>query len=435
MSRIGAKEWLLIRFLQKCASDLAVTLPYEFNALVLLSTARPWTSGFMNFALRMPVRSEAPALTLAVEPGFDFAGPEYRALQQRSASSAFQAPGWLDALQRDVGAAFGAEPVTVTIRNANGGRLMLVLPLARACRRGVTYLEFADFGLCDYLGPVYDQSEAPLLLADASLPDRLAAALPRHDLIALTKLAGEDPLLAHLFPAARRGCMRISAYPTPLRGDWMTWRNAALDPSQRRELDMKRRRLDRSGQPAFKLLRDADEITRAFETLRRYRTERFKALGAPDVLDHEVVFTFYRRIAIEGARDGAARTECLCLDGELLAVMFGLAQRGVYSMLMVGLDIARHRRLSPGLLAIEDSMRAAIEAGDRVYDFTIGDHPYKLRFGGKAIPLHEWYQARTVRGYAAMLAITLVREAKRKLVPLLKRRASTPAAKQKAAQG
>ena len=387
----------------------------------------------MNFAPRMPVRSEAPALAIAVESGFDFSGADYRALQQRSASSAFQAPGWLDALHRDVGVAFGAEPVTVTIRNESDRRLMLVLPLARARRGGVTYLEFADFGLCDYLGPVYDEAEAPLLLADASLPGRLAAALPRHDLLALTKLR-EDPLTAHLFPAARRARMRISAYPAQLRGDWKTWRDASLDPSQRRELDIKRRRLDRAGKSAFELLRDADEITRAFETLRRYRTERFKALGAPDVLDHEVIFTFYRRMAIEGARDGATRTQCLCLDDEPIAVMFGLAQRGVYAMLMVGLDIARHGRLSPGLLAIEDSLRAAMEAGDRVYDFTIGDHPYKLRFGGKATPLHEWYQARTVRGYAAMFAIALVREAKRKLVPLLKHRAGI-AAKEPAAQG
>src|SRR3954453_9945315 len=105
----------------------------------------------MNFAMRMPVVSEAPALTLAVETGFDFSGAEYRALQQRSASTAFQAPGWLDALHRDIGVAFGAQPVTVTIRDASNGRLMLVLPLARSRRSGMTILEFADFGLCDYL--------------------------------------------------------------------------------------------------------------------------------------------------------------------------------------------------------------------------------------------------------------------------------------------
>jgi hypothetical protein len=85
---------------------------------------------------------------------------------------------------------------------------MLVLPFALLRRRGVTTLEFADFGLCDYLGPVYDPADLPLLLVDATLSKRITAALPRHDVLALTKLAGEQTLLASLFPAActARGC-------------------------------------------------------------------------------------------------------------------------------------------------------------------------------------------------------------------------------------
>jgi CelD/BcsL family acetyltransferase involved in cellulose biosynthesis len=137
-------------------------------------------------------------------------------------------------------------------------------------------------------------------------------------------------------------------------------------------------------------------------------------------------------MAIEGAEDGAARTELLSLAGEPLAVQFGLAQQGVYSMLMIGLDIARHARLSPGLLAIEDSIRSAIEAGDHVYDFTIGDHPYKLQFGGEMVPLEEWHRARTLRGHAAILAIAMLREAKRKLKPLLTRTKSARTAEPRA---
>ena len=130
-------------------------------------------------------------------------------------------------------------------------------------------LEFADFGLCDYLAPVYDPADLPLLLVDATLPKRIVAALPRHDVLALTKLAGDQTLLASLFPDMHRARMRISAYPAALAPDWPAWRVERLNPSVRRELDMKRRRLDRTGKQAFELLRDADEITRAFETLRR----------------------------------------------------------------------------------------------------------------------------------------------------------------------
>ena len=377
----------------------------------------------MNFAPRTLLRADDTLLDVAVE-AFDFLSDEYRALHAQSCATAFQAPRWLAALHRDVGTAFGAKPVTVTVRDPSDGRLMLVLPFALLRRQGVTTLEFADFGLCDYLGPVYDPADLPLLLVDATLAKRVAAALPRHDVLALTKLAGEQTLLASLFPDMRRARMRISAYPAKLASDWPAWRAERLNSSVRRELDMKRRRLMRSGATAFSTLREEQAIIAAFDALRRYRSARFKAIGAPDVLDNEAIFRFYRRMAIEGAQDGAARTECLSLADEPIAVQFGLARQGVYSMLMIGLDIARHARLSPGLLAIEDSIRSAIETGDRVYDFTIGDHPYKVQFGAETVPLEEWHRARTLRGHAAAIAIALVREGKRRLKPLLKRRGS-----------
>jgi CelD/BcsL family acetyltransferase involved in cellulose biosynthesis len=382
---------------------------------------------FMTFAPRAQFSAvEINALAVAAEPAFDFASAEYQALQQRSRSTAFQGARWLAALHRGVAPAFAAEPITITLRDADG-RLMLVLPLARRRQNGLTILAFADFGLCDYLGAVYDPAEAPLIAADATLPRRLAAALPRHDVTALTKLTGDDALLEWLFPDMRRARMRVSAYPAPMGRDWTAWRDTKLDQSFRRYLDMKRRRLERTGKAEFVLLLEADAIARAFEALRRYRSQRFKALGAPDVLDDEAVYSFYLRNAIEGAQDESARTQCLCLAGVPIAITFGSTQRGVYSLLLVGFDAARHSRLSPGLLAIEDTLRASVEAGDGIFDFTIGDHPFKLQFGGQAIPLYEWHQARTIRGHVAVIAIALMREAKRMLRPLLARRKSTAA--------
>jgi CelD/BcsL family acetyltransferase involved in cellulose biosynthesis len=377
----------------------------------------------MNIAPSAPdlEAAEPTVFRVAVEPAFDFAGAQYRSLHQRSNATVFQSPRWLDALHRDLAPAFGAEPVTVTVRDQSGW-LLLVLPLVRRRQRGVTTLEFADLGPCDYNAVVYDPDEAALLDADATLPQRIAAVLPRHDVLALDKLTGDDPLLDRLFADTSRSPMRQSAYPTRLGGDWNTWRTAKVDNSLRRELDMKRRKLARSGNVQFLELRDPDAIERAFEALRRYRAARFKTIGAPDVLNNPIVFAFYRTMAIDGAREGFARTQALYLSGEPIAVQFGLVRNGVYSMLMIGPDIARHKRLSPGLLAIDDALRASFEAGDKIYDFTIGDHPYKLQFGAQAIPLYEWHRAPTFLGRTALLTIMLEREAKRVLRPLFKPR-------------
>ena len=372
----------------------------------------------MNFAPRtitIPAVNSS-AFAVAVEPAFDFASANYRALHARSQASAFQAPRWMNGLYRDVAPALAAESAATTVRDADG-RLLLLLPLVRRRERGITLLEFADFGICDYLGAVYDPGDAPRLLADASLPQQIADALPPHDLLELTKLPGGDPLLDHLFPRVRRAQMRFSAYPAQLQADWKAWRKAKLDNSFRRYLDMKRRRLERTDTPAFTLLDEPARIGEAFAAMRRYRVERFKAIGGQDALDNDAIYDFYLRIATEGAHDGSARTHCLSVAGEPIAVIFGLVQRGTYSLLLVGFDAMRHARLSPGLLALEDTVRAAIEAGDTVYDFTIGDHAYKLQFGAEAMPLHEWHKARTIRGHVALLNLSLVRETKRTFKP------------------
>src|SRR5258707_15475340 len=83
------------------------------------------------------VRPEAgAAFAVALEPEFDFAGAEYRALHANSRATVFQAPSWLDGLHRDVAPAIGAEQVTVTARD-QGGRLVMVLPLVRRRQRGI----------------------------------------------------------------------------------------------------------------------------------------------------------------------------------------------------------------------------------------------------------------------------------------------------------
>ena len=375
---------------------------------------------------------------VAVEPAFDFGGVDYRALHANSDATVFQSPAWLDALHRDVAPAFGATQATVTVRDQDL-RLMMVLPLVRRRQHGVTIVEFADFGLCDYNAAVCDLDDAVLLDSDATLPQRVIAAMPRHDLMTLTKMTGEHPLLRRLFPDASRAEMRFSAYPALLTSDWSAWREATLSQGFRRDLGMKRRRLERLGTVEFVRLFDAEEIARAFGTLRELRSARLKSLGAHDVMADETIFAFYRRMAIEGAQSGFARTECL--------LCVRRSDRGP-----VRPDPARqardadarrrHRALRPHLTGhshARGSVRAAIENGDQIYDFTIGDHPYKQQFGAQAIPLYEWHRGQTLRGRATVPAITLLREAKRVLKPWLKpvtgRRATpAPAGEDKPAQ-
>src|SRR3954454_16701775 len=197
----------------------------------------------MNFHSRAAGASttDVAAITLGLEPAFNFSGAGYRALHANSDATVFQSPAWLDALHRDVAPHFGATQATVTARDQDG-RLMMVLPFVRRRQHGLAILEFADFGLCDYNAAICDLDDAPLLDLDATLPQRVSAAMPRHDLMTLTKMTREDPLLRRLFPGASRAQMRFSAYPTRRASDWNRLLETTLAQVFRRDLGMKRRR-------------------------------------------------------------------------------------------------------------------------------------------------------------------------------------------------
>jgi CelD/BcsL family acetyltransferase involved in cellulose biosynthesis len=370
-------------------------------------------------SLHTRLRAAADIFDVALEPTFEFDSAEYQSLQERSATTAFQGSRWLATLYREVAPAFAAEPITVTVRERGTGRLMLVLPLVRRRANKLISIEFADFGVCDYLAPVCEPADIHCLVADATLPPRIWRLLAPFDVISLTKLPHEDPVLKHLFPNARRAHMRVSAHSVEWNTSWAEWRATKVNPSLRHELDIKRRRFAKAGKPAFALLKSEGEIAEAFDALQCFRAERFKSRSAADILDHPAILSFYRQVAIGGAQAGVARTYCMFLSSEPIAVMFGLAHRRTFSLLLIGFDLARYRRLSVGLLAIEDTLRASNECGDLSYDFTIGDYPFKVQFGAQSKPLHEWRVAGTIRGRLAVLAAEAVRETKRALKPLV----------------
>ena len=71
------------------------------------------------------------------------------------------------------------------------------------------------------------------------------------------------------------------------------------------------------------------------------------------------------------------------------------------------------------MLAIEDTLGASVESDVSVYDFTIGDYPFKTQFGAQPSPLYECHSARTVRGWLAIFGIEVIRETKRTFKPVV----------------
>lgn len=315
---------------------------------------------------------------------FDFRSAEYEQLFAHSSATAFQHPIWLDRVHAHLVLPSGAEPVTVTARSRADNKLRVVVPLVRRRAGPVAMVEYGDMGVSDYNAPIVDLSMDSRLGDVPDIEERLRDAIRPALLGRLQKMRGdtlETLALRHVLPCDFMG---FHSHEVRLYAPFSAWRDDVLGRSLVRFLDRKRRALAKMGAIEYTELTDAHSIGDAFCALRSFRENRL----ANDLLKNERYFEFYKDVAAQGQESGFARTQLLTCGGKDAAIVFGLSHGGRFHLLLTGFNMEAFRNVSAGKLIMEHSIEAAIERGETVYDFTIGDEAYKTEFGTHALPMY-----------------------------------------------
>src|SRR5262249_22377073 len=257
------------------------------------------------------------------------------------------------------------------------------LPLVRRCYGVVRVIEFADLRVADYASPICDDATFALLLGDRAAGERIRRALQPCDFLRVQKLRDDAVPLDRLLGSMPRSLMPTHAHAVPLYGPFDKWRADNIEPSFRKDLDMRARRLHRRGTPHFTLSSDAESITATFDHMRAYHLPRFQDpyRKERDAMQKPFFFDYYLDLAVAGAAAGLCRTYTMWMDGRPIAGLWGLTDRGRFLTVVQGFDSAGYRNCSLGSLTFEAAARDCIERGDTVFDFTIGDEPYKRFFG------------------------------------------------------
>jgi CelD/BcsL family acetyltransferase involved in cellulose biosynthesis len=330
----------------------------------------------------------------------NFLTDEYRTLFESSRATAFQHPLWLHHLYTRLAPRRNAEPLIIAVRSSHDGRLAMILPLVRRRYGGVKLIEFADLRVSDYAAPVCDDATFDLVARDKVACERIRRALQPCDFLRIQKIRDDALPLDRLVGGVPRSLMATSAHAVPLYGPFDKWRADNIGASFRKDLDMRARRLARRGTPRLSVSSDAESITQTFHHMRACHLPRFQDAyhKARDALQSPLIFEYYLELAIVGAAVGLCRTYTLSLDQRPIAGLWGLTHRGRFMTIMQGFDLANYKNCSVGSLMFQALARDCIERGDNVLDFTIGDEPYKRRFGGQPTPCGRF------RGHAARLA-------------------------------
>lgn len=314
-------------------------------------------------------------IAISNEPSFDFGSPGYRAFFERCGLTPFQHPDWLAAFYARLPGAAGYQPLILVGRHEGSGEIACVVPLLRDDSAAMPRVTFAFLGVTDYACPVFDaKSFDELRLAEAM--ERIVG---RHALD-IAPIHHDHQAIWEQLLGQRGAPMEYGSHAVAVSQPVAEWRRGNYGPNQLSGLPRKARRLAELGELRFETLAGS-EARAAIDQAAGFRRGRFPG----DPLQVEVSAGFYGDVAASG--NGLARTFRLSSNGETVAVMFGLVHHRRFHYVILAGNYAAFGRYSPGLLIMDLAIEAWAEQGGEVFDFTIGDEPFKSAFGCVRTPM------------------------------------------------
>ena len=326
-------------------------------------------------------RAVARPQDVALDIHEDLAAVEqvWRAFEKTADCTAFQTFDWLATWQRCIGAREGVRPAVVVGRDADGKALFL-LPLAVADRGYGRELTFLGSALCDYNAPMLAPDFAravpePLPLL-RHVFERLRMRL-HYDVVRFEKMP--ETVGAQANPLTKLPVILhpSGAYMTPLGTDWDEFYGEKRSTSTRQRDRAKRKKLAKFGEVRIVHPMSDDDIAATLDTLMAQKGQAFARMGVANIFTHPGYREFYRALATGPTTRHLAHVSKLQVGDEAAAVNLGLTFRDRYYYVLASYGDGEMSRFGPGAAHLRDLMQYAIGRGFRIFDFTVGDEPYK----------------------------------------------------------
>ncbi|WP_197078291.1 GNAT family N-acetyltransferase [Hoeflea sp. IMCC20628] len=313
-------------------------------------------------------------------------------------------------------AATSARLSIVTLEH--NGDAIAILPLEITHIGGLKIAQFAGTAFSNENSGLFDL--AKLSVVDPISAAELAAALSHAgldaDIVLLDKMTPETAACA-AFSDLPRVFHQNPSFQLPLFADFTAVLAQINGKRRRKKFRVSERRLEALGGYRH-IIGDDDALAlRLLDTFLEQKTLRFAAQGLPDVFADPGIRKFFRQLATTRDAEGRAALELHGIEltggeheGQIIAVA-GLTIKHRHVTCQFGSineEIAAD--VSAGELLFYRMIERAALAGHAVFDFGVGDQPYKRSWCPQRSELVDCYVPLTVKGrMAAPLIAGLIR--------------------------
>ena len=230
-----------------------------------------------------------------------------------------------------------------------------------------------------------------------SLFKALFLAVPKLDAVVLARQQPEIAGIANPFsalPSQPSPNLALSFAMEPSFEHLIKHRSGARKLKKMRQ---QARRMDERGGWECVVARDEAEAGGMLEAFFVMKAKRFEEFGLKNTFEAQEIKDFFKALFGAGAPDIQApfRLDALRVGGGILAVAGSSVRHGT-NIVEFGAVRAHEPTLSPGDFLFHQMIKRACEDGTSVFDFGVGDEPYKRAWCDV-----ETQHFETVRGFGA----------------------------------
>jgi CelD/BcsL family acetyltransferase involved in cellulose biosynthesis len=231
--------------------------------------------------------------------------------------------------------------------------------------------------------------------------------IPDADVIAIDGVAEAE--LEHGNPMRYLPLLKSgnSSFRMPVAVDWAEQYLKSTNSKARSNDRRCKKRLAELGKLEYRVAANNEERRMMLRSLMAQKSQQFKNQKVPNPFESPSVQAFYEMLIdkYDNQNTDAFFVSALLLDGEPVAVNFGILHHQVLHGLIMTMKQGEFKRYAPGRLLLLETNQYLAEKGIRTHDFGAGEFEYKNTWCEKDITRYNVVASTGIKGRLLVLAL------------------------------
>lgn len=335
----------------------------------------------------------------------------WRRFEQTSDNFVFQNFDWLSNSYQTISHGVNLR-LCITLITSSDDQILMLLPLGIAKRGLVNCLIWLGGQVSDYHAPLLSIDVEQLFTSSLflSLWQRICAQLPKFDAIHFEKMP--KIINGQVNPFTYLPCVANASksHFTLLGNNFEQFLKSRLSNNAIKSAKRSQRRIEEQGKVEFVIATQPDQIDRLLRGMIDQKSLSYQELGVADLFATQGIKEFFNTISKNP--NPLVHLSALLLDDQILATHWGLVYKNRFYYLYPSYERNELSKYSPGTVLLWRLFDWCIQNQIAIYDFTIGDEPYKDKWCNSTLDLVDYYQAKTMIGHLLILPLRTAKKLK-----------------------